>query len=261
VSYASKQGYPTLAIDRLGNGLSDHPDPIVVVQMPAHAEVLAGVAQLARQGTSPLPRAFQKIIYVGHSFGSLIGNLVNTKYPDIVDATILTGWSNDFVVPGIPVALGLVTLPAQLVEPARFSNLPVGYLEVSSESGDIHAFFEQGKYDPRIQALDWARRGTLTLGEILTFPFAIASATGYNAPVFVVTAQQDTIFCNPTAGLLPPDCGTGPGNMLAQSADLYPAASVYEWYVVPNAGHCWQLHYTAQDGFNASHVWLEQQGF
>ena len=229
--------------------------------MPAHAEVLASVARLAKQGTSPLPRAFEKVIYVGHSFGSLIGNLVNEKYPDLVDATILTGWSNTFLVSGVRDAIGIVALPAQLVDPMQFGDLAVGYMEVSSESGDVYAFFQQGGYDPAMQALDWKRRGTLTLGELLTFPFAIAAAPGYTLPVLVITAEMDAIFCNPTAGLLPPNCGTGSGNLLAQSASLYPAANPYDWYIVPNTGHCWQLHYNAPDGFNASHAWLEQQGF
>lgn len=33
-AYANAQGYPTLAIDRLGIGKSSHPDPINVVQAP-----------------------------------------------------------------------------------------------------------------------------------------------------------------------------------------------------------------------------------
>lgn len=32
VAAASKQGYPTLAVDRLGNGESTHADPILAVQ-------------------------------------------------------------------------------------------------------------------------------------------------------------------------------------------------------------------------------------
>lgn len=34
VDYATAQGYPTLALDRLGNGKSSHPDPLLVVQAP-----------------------------------------------------------------------------------------------------------------------------------------------------------------------------------------------------------------------------------
>lgn len=261
VAYASQQGYPTLAIDRLGYGESEHPDPILVVQFPASAEVSNAVAQLAKQGASPLPRAFDKVIYVGHSFGSIIGNVMNAKYPDTVDATILTGWTDNFVVNGIPVALLMLTLPAQVVEPARFGHLPVGYLEVTSEPGDINAFFYKGTYDPQIQVYDFTHRGTLSLGEILTFPFVTTAAPNYKKPVFVITGKQDNIFCNPTVGLLPANCGTGPLNMLATSKPLYPAASIYDWYVLPNAGHCWQIHYAAQEGFKASHDWLASIGF
>lgn len=34
VDYANARGYPTLTLDRLGNGKSSHPDPILVVQSP-----------------------------------------------------------------------------------------------------------------------------------------------------------------------------------------------------------------------------------
>lgn len=37
VDYASQEGYPTLAIDRLGNGNSSHPNGITEVQCPAQA--------------------------------------------------------------------------------------------------------------------------------------------------------------------------------------------------------------------------------
>ena len=59
------QGYPTLSIDRLGNGLSDHPDPVTVVQIPAHVEVAHAIVQLAKSPyspASPLPRAFQRVV-------------------------------------------------------------------------------------------------------------------------------------------------------------------------------------------------------
>jgi pimeloyl-ACP methyl ester carboxylesterase len=261
VDYASRQGYPTLAIDRLGNGLSDHPDPVAVVQMPAHAEVANGLVQLARDGAAPLPRAFDKIIYVGHSFGSVIGNLFNAKYPHAVEATILTGYSSDFILSGIHTSLSLVPLPAEIVDPTTWNGLPPGYLESTSESGDVAAFFYEGWYDPALQALDYERRGTLTIGEALTFPLSTTEAPNYTSPVLVVSGQRDRIFCNPTVSILTPDCGTGPTNMLASSRSLYPAASIYGWHVVPDAGHCWQLHYTAQDGFNASHAWLAGLGF
>jgi pimeloyl-ACP methyl ester carboxylesterase len=261
VAYASQQGYPTLAIDRLGHGVSDYPDPILVVQDPAHVEITNALIQAARAGTAPLPRAFDKIIYVGHSFGSLIGNLFNSKYPTALDATILTGWSNYFLVDVIPVAFTLLLLPASIVDPLRFGDLELCYLEATFEARDVAAFFLEGAYDPKLQALDYARRGLVTCGELVTMFFSLAEAREYAAPVLVVTGDEDDIFCNPLINLLPASCGSGPTSMLAQARALYPAASVYDWYAVPNAGHCWNLHYTAQKGFNASHAWLTGLGF
>lgn len=72
IAYASSQGYPTLAIDRLGNGNSSHPDPILVVQCPAQAATISALVGLARGGASPFPRKFETFIFVGSSLGTLI---------------------------------------------------------------------------------------------------------------------------------------------------------------------------------------------
>lgn len=64
--------------------------------MPAQAATVHEVIKLARAGpagNSPFPRAFNKIIHVGCSMGSLMANVLNVEYPTDVDATILTGFS------------------------------------------------------------------------------------------------------------------------------------------------------------------------
>lgn len=64
VDYASKQGYPTLAIDRAGVGNSTHPDPIIQQQVNletaiAHQLVLGLKAGTVVPGMSQSPaRAF-----------------------------------------------------------------------------------------------------------------------------------------------------------------------------------------------------------
>jgi pimeloyl-ACP methyl ester carboxylesterase len=83
-------------MDRLGNGNSSHPDPILVVQTPAQVEVLHQIILKCKAGNIPSIRAFNKIILAGHSYGSFISNALNQKYPNDVDVTILTGFSNTF---------------------------------------------------------------------------------------------------------------------------------------------------------------------
>jgi pimeloyl-ACP methyl ester carboxylesterase len=82
VATASKQGYPTFAFDRLGNGNSTLANGITEVQCPAQAATVHEMVAIIRSGPtggSPLPRAFDKIILVGSSLGSIVAN--STFYP------------------------------------------------------------------------------------------------------------------------------------------------------------------------------------
>jgi pimeloyl-ACP methyl ester carboxylesterase len=107
VSFASKLGYPTFSFDRLGNGMSDHPNSIAVVQCPAQAATVHELVKLARAGASPFPRQFCNLIFVGSSLGSIVGNVVNVQYPEDFNSTILSGFSKFWAnaVPGIVISM------------------------------------------------------------------------------------------------------------------------------------------------------------
>lgn len=197
--------------------------------------------------------------YVGHSVGSLTGNNLNVKYPNDVDATILTGFSNNLPL-NLPVESYLA--PANVEDPVRFGSLSLGYLEITSEPVMTSTFYYLGGYDPTLALFDFETRGTISVGEAVTLDYSIAIAPSYTAPIFVVTGEFDEIFCNPTiASNKTSNCKTRSGNILAQTNALYPSARPYTWYEVPNAGHDWQLHFTAQMGFRAAHDWLASVGF
>ena len=268
VTYASQHGYPTLAIDRLGSGNSTRPDPILVVQTPTEAEVAHQIIQMARAGSAPFPRKFTKIVVVGHSMGSIVTQLLSVNHPTDADAIILTGYSRYIVnfLPGIFATAGL--LPAAVVQPEKYGNLPVGYLEPSIESGVKYLFWynpysnNNGTfYDPNWPHYDYSLRQAITVGEGATG--AVAAATSiFKGPVLVITGQQDALFCGTLA--LPitgyGQCVGGPLNYLAGTGSLYPYAKYY-WYAVPNANHCWQFHYSAQLGFQVTHNWLTSMNF
>lgn len=107
VSFASKLGYPTFSFERLGNGMSDHPNSITVVQCPAQAATIHGLVKLARAGASPFPRQFRNLIFVGASLGSIVGDVINVQYPDDFNSTILCGFSKFWAnaVPGIVISM------------------------------------------------------------------------------------------------------------------------------------------------------------
>lgn len=171
VAAASKQGYPTLSVDRLGNGDSQRADPIAQVQFPLQAETIHQIIVKARAGVSPFPRKFSNIILAGHSLGSICANAINTYYPQDANATILTGYSS-YLLSAVPGAIPQITpLPAFLLDPARFSKLNVGYLMISLRFGFNYVFYgKPGTFDQSMQDYDWATRGTLSIGKFIFIP-------------------------------------------------------------------------------------------
>nr|POF13032.1 hypothetical protein CFP56_10180 [Quercus suber] len=257
---ASDNGYPTIAIDNLGSGNSSHPDPIAVVQMGLQTEIANVIITMLRSGQVGGPVAgkkFTKVIYVGHSYGSIQGNAIAATYPDAVDTFVLTGYTGDFIAGLVPLSAGLA-LPAQAVMP-RFASLPVGYLAQSYEPGRVYGLYTVdgvGGFDPAVAQYDFDNEGTVALGELATLFYGVTPATLFKGSVFVVTGRQDAIVCNNVGGA---DCFT-PSNKLADAAGFFPAASDYS-YIVPNmTGHSANLHYSSPDSFLKIHSYLEGQG-
>lgn len=80
----------------------------------------------------------------------------------------------------------------------------------------------------------------------------IFNSTTYAGPVYVLTGQNDALFCGNGSRLLgTPDCGSGATSQLAALKVFYPAvpASKFDYYAQPSSGHTLQQHYTAASGF------------
>ena len=126
VDAAAEAGYATLSYDRLGVGRSDHPDPIMVVQAPMHAEIAHQLVQWLREGGYK-DHVFNQVIGVGHSYGSWFTQAVVGKYPRDFDAVILTGTSTFFDYFHI-VHAALGSQMANLDPSGKFTELQNGYL-------------------------------------------------------------------------------------------------------------------------------------
>lgn len=262
IAYASQQGYPTLSIDRLGNGESDRPSGLTVVQMGTHIEVTQGIINALKRGLIGR-RAFNKIIYVGHWYGSLIGNLHAVKYPFAVDSYVLTGFTKKIRPSLLPTLLTGEFLPATIAYPEKWSNQALSYFASSSEEGGNKLFFVDQTTDPGLQALNFELRGTVTVGEFISAYASTQTAPVYRGRVFVLTGQNDAIFCSPGelgegtfAG--EGDCGTGLFNLAAQTQQLYPSAAVFDYNTPDETGHCNILHTNSQEQFAIAHDWLSR---
>ncbi|KAL8767751.1 MAG: hypothetical protein Q9209_005837 [Squamulea sp. 1 TL-2023] len=267
-SYALSQGYSTLSIDRLGSGVSGHPDPLNTVQAPLVADTIHQIIRQVRAGHQiPLPGLGErKIILVGHSFGSILGARISAEHPEAIDGIIHTG----FAIPtpdqqALPGQLANVYLQASTYDPVRFpSNIYVpGYLVATSKEGRKSTFYSAPEdFSASLYDRDFMLKDTLSLGEAITQQPIPPSLT-YDKPTFVLTGRQDAVFCgNGSRELGTPDCGSGLKSQLATVKVLYPAVpdSKFDTYTQEKAGHCHQMHYTAQDGFQSAHKFLAAQG-
>jgi pimeloyl-ACP methyl ester carboxylesterase len=253
VDYASERGYTTFLYDRLGTGLSDHPDPNQVVQAQLQVAVAHELIKLLRTGGIS-GHAFEHVVGAGHSFGSFLTHGLATQYPHDLDAAVLTGFSTSTT--GMPAgfAAGDLTIASQ-AEPLRFANLSNGYVTSNSIQGTQFAFFRAPGFDPALLNLCEATKQTITIGEYLTTTSLFAIATNFTGPIDVVNGENDLLNCDGNC-LLPHNLAA------ALKGELYPAASNgSSYYLGPGSGHFLNYHYAAPIAYEHIHDFIKQNGF
>lgn len=249
---AAQAGYTTFSYDRLGVGLSDHPDPIQVVQAPLEIEIAHQLTQMLRAG-SISKTTFKNVIAVGHSLGSIITNGVTAAYPKDFDAIVLTGFSIDAAgQPNFFSALDVVI--ARENQPWRFPTLPNGYIIVQSQVGNQFAFFRLPNFDNNVLVAATNAKQGLTFGEIFTLGSAVKPAPSFTGPVDVVTGENDQPFCQS-------NCLSPTNKLLAVQPALYPNAKASSTYVAPGVGHGLNLHYGALQAYQQIFGFISSNGF
>ncbi|KAJ4214123.1 hypothetical protein NW759_010647 [Fusarium solani] len=143
VNITAAAGMRTLSYDRLGCGLSDHPDPLNEVQGPAAMEVLHGLVSLLRSGA--FGQKFDKVIGVGHSIGSKTMEATLAKYRGDFDAILHTGYAFENA-PGAGNVVATGLGPAKDVQHLR--HLPDGYFVHKSREGIHICFFKYPNFEP-----------------------------------------------------------------------------------------------------------------
>lgn len=140
--------------------------------MPLQVEIMHQIIDRLRAGTIGGPigaKKWEKVIYAGHSYGSISGNALVATYPADVDALVLTGYTPNFAA-GIPPLLSGVAVPAALASP-RFAGLDAGYLAQTSVKGRQYGLYTVGGvggFDPGALRYDFDHEGTVALGELAT---------------------------------------------------------------------------------------------
>jgi pimeloyl-ACP methyl ester carboxylesterase len=141
VNTALAAGYSTLAIDRYGIGNSSHGDPFNEIQANSEVEALNEVTKKIRAGSVPeITCSYEKVIHVGHSFGSVQSYWLSALYPNNTDGVVLTGYSTaGQFLPYIVAGWNLHS--ARLNQPFRFGNKSAAGVQALTQqygvSGDV----------------------------------------------------------------------------------------------------------------------------
>jgi pimeloyl-ACP methyl ester carboxylesterase len=239
VRAATRAGYATFNIDRLGTGRSGRP-PAQDVTVDDHAWVVHQVAQALR-------KSFRKIVLVGHSLGAGTAQEEASRYHD-VDAVILSDWLHAAASYGAPMVPAF-SIPAQTER--RFASMPAGYTTTAPGTRGT-MFHSAGDTDPAVIARDEAMKQTGTVAEEESvFPsFAPSVTQGITAPVLVVTGENDALFCGPAS-----PC-TDAATVAERERLFYAPNACLSVFVLPRAGHDINLALNAHDWFSAAFKWL-----
>lgn len=227
VHQATRHGYATLNLDRIGYGRSDHPDP-ENLDFDVHADVVHQVIEQVR------PR-FDRIILNGHSMGGITAERAAALGG--VDAVIISG------IPANPVPERVtdgpdVFYPAEQDPKFAGRDWAPGYL-TTRPGTRAEAFLFPGTHDPAMPRIEEAVKDTLSVAELRSVNQVRAATT---VPTLYVLGRHDLIACAGTA-----DCRTDPNGAGVD-------------YVVPDSGHSINVSRGAPRFYARTLRWLSEQG-
>ncbi|KAF2187680.1 alpha/beta-hydrolase [Zopfia rhizophila CBS 207.26] len=248
VDYALANGYSVFYYDRLGTGKSEKQSGYEN-QASIQTGLIAKLTQAIRNGTYTSSIHAEKIILVGHSFGSFTSNALIAVEPDIADGAVLTGigYANSTDLASVAIAWlpsAFASRIASTLSP-HYSSLDTGYVGF----GDIYAHAETFFHEPfNIPTIEYAQSISqpFAMAEFLTLGGLNLAANEFSGPVFVTTGEFDLGICGG-------ECRSTFAAGVAKV--LFPSSKALETYVHPGAGH--GINY----GANATGFYGEIVGF
>lgn len=207
---------------------------------------------MLRAGKFPsVKHSFNKVVGIGHSFGSAQTYQGASNYPSDFDAIVLTGFSMNGSFVGLFVA-GANFIQANLNKDENLKDYVNGYLVSSDIGAQEYLFFKPYHYDIGILRAAEANKKPVTVGEALSLA-SLTASNAYAGPVLVIDGDSDLPYCGG-------DCvNTGnPSlpNLGAAVSKNFPKAKSFESYTQPNTGHGINFHYNSTAAYVVIQNWL-----
>lgn len=190
-----KHGYHTLSYDRLGIGKSTHAKNSLEtrdeIQSFLEIAALKALTERVRAGTFPqVHTKYEKVVHVGHSFGSAQSYAFAALYPQLTDGIVLTGFSLNSSFTGF-FLLGGNFMQAKLLNPQSFASYPLGYFANSNVEALETLFLLPGYYPPPLLEIGFETGKPVTVGELLTLG-SIPALNAFAKPVLVFTGGESS---------------------------------------------------------------------
>jgi pimeloyl-ACP methyl ester carboxylesterase len=237
--YMAEQKYAVLAIDQLGAGESTRPADGDLLTLDQTASAIHQVITKLRSGQNGTGYAFQRVVTVGHSLGTINAIYEQGTYHD-ADGVIATGMGH---------------VPHEIPIPSEFiaNLLQYEYFTLPDEMRPLMFYYAQGsdpdviQYD-RDHLSDYLSRGQLTSGILAAFAFDTAAtrvgqATGH---VLVQLGEFDVL---------------SPASLAGGEAAYFTSASSVAVQPLAGVGHDFNTHYRNHKGWRLMDEWLKSKGF
>jgi pimeloyl-ACP methyl ester carboxylesterase len=233
--YMAAQKYAVLAIDQLGTGESSKPDgDLLTLDETASAihQIIGGL----RAGAGDLRHAFERIVLVGHSLGSINAVYEQATYAD-ADALITTGMGH------VPHKL---PIPDSVIgEMLQHKYFPF--------PDDLRAelFYYAPGADPDAIAYDRDNlaellpRAQLVTGVFAAFDPVANRVGAVTSPVLVQLGEHDTLF---------------PASLADGEAAFYARAASVTVQTIPGVGHDVNTHFRNVTSWRLMDEWIRAAG-
>jgi pimeloyl-ACP methyl ester carboxylesterase len=246
VEYCRRTGHATLAIDRVGSGVSSRP-PGRLNTVRSQADALHQIVTAARDG-GLAGIAFDRVVLVGHSFGSILAGAEAGHHRD-VDAVVFTGHLgiDSGAMDNDPRAGAMFHSAAD--DPALahlYGLVDDGYITLRPEAR-IPTFYVAENADPQVLDLDEKIKGVMTVGELSDMGTAADAWDLIDAPVLALVGENDVMMYDHAIEI---------DTYQAVNRVKGKASERFSFHVVPATGHNINLHRNARTSYEYILGWL-----
>jgi pimeloyl-ACP methyl ester carboxylesterase len=233
--YMAGQKYAVLAIDQLGTGESDKPCGDFLTLAETTSAIHQIIGQL-RTGEGDIRHAFDRIVLVGHSLGSINAVYEQATYAD-ADALITTGMGHVFHTLPIPDSVIGEMLQHKYFPFPDDLRAELFYYAPGADA-DVIA------YD-RDNLADLLPRAQLQTGIFAAFNSAANRVGSVTGPVLVQLGEHDALF---------------PASLGDDEAAFYTSASSVTVQAIPGVGHDVNTHFNNRLSWRLMDEWLRANG-